>query len=53
MAILFTDILQDGDYPVCSVDVYAHFNDIVFYTPFTLSALKGLVFIYLGVLSFS
>jgi hypothetical protein len=33
MAILFADILQDGDLPVRSVGVYIHFNHIVFYAP--------------------
>jgi hypothetical protein len=31
MAIQFADILQDGDFPVRSVGVYTHFDNIVFY----------------------
>jgi hypothetical protein len=41
MALPFADVLQDGDFPVCSVGVYTHFNDIVFYAP--SSALKGFI----------
>jgi hypothetical protein len=40
MAIPFTDILQDRVFPV---GVYAHFNDIVFYSLGSVYALKGLM----------
>jgi hypothetical protein len=33
MAIPFANILQDRDFPIRSIDVYWHFNDIFFYTP--------------------
>jgi hypothetical protein len=33
MGLPLADILQDRDFPVLSVGVYTHFNDIVFYAP--------------------
>jgi hypothetical protein len=42
MAIPFADSLQDGDFPVRSVGVYTYFNDIVFYAPRSVYALKGI-----------